>query len=131
MREFRFTHSANTIGRWTYNLLVKWGVAEELAAYINLFALLFLLIIIIYVFHHVVRRILRIVLIRFSKRSKIKFFHHLLNNRFPHFLAQCAPLLLVNALIPVIFLDFPDMIKPMNAITDSYMVFIVIWMIMA
>ncbi|MBB6500322.1 mechanosensitive ion channel family protein [Pedobacter cryoconitis] len=131
MREFRFTHSANTIGRWTYNLLVKWGVTEELAAYINLFALLFLLIIIIYVFHHVVRRILRIVLIRFSKRSKIKFFHHLLNNRFPHFLAQCAPLLLVNALIPVIFLDFPDMIKPMNAITDSYMVFIVIWMVMA
>lgn len=131
MREFRFTYTLNTSSRWTYNLLVKWGVPEELAAFVNLFLLLFALIIIVYVFHRVVGRILRIVLIRASKRSKIKFFHHLLNNRFTHFLAQCAPLILVNALIPTLFSDFPDMIRPMNAITDVYMVFIVIWITMS
>lgn len=130
MREFRFTHTLNTSSRWTYNLLVKWGVPEDLAAFVNLFLLMFALLIIIYIFHHTVRRILRIILIRASKRSKFMFFHHLLNNRFPHFLAQCAPLILVNALIPILFLDFPDMIKPMNAITDVYMVFIVIWIAM-
>jgi len=131
MKEIKISHSITAISRWTYNLLVKWGLDENLAAYVNLFALLFALIILVYLTQHVVRRMLRILLIRISKRTDIKFFHHLLNNRLPHYLALIATLVLINAAIPVIFIDFPDLIKPMNVIADVYLVLIIIWMIMA
>jgi len=131
MKEIKISHSITAISRWTYNLLVKWGVDEDLAAYVNLFALLFALIILVYLTQHLVRRMLRIVLIRISKRTDIKFFHHLLNNKLPHYLALIATLVLINAAIPVIFIDFPDLIKPMNVIADVYLVLIIIWMVMA
>jgi len=131
MKEMKISYSITAISRWTYNLLVKWGLNEDLAAYVNLFALLFALIILVYLTQHVVRRMLRIVLIRISKRTDIKFFHHLLNNRLPHYLALIATLVLINAAIPVIFIDFPDLIKPMNVIADVYLVLIIIWMVMA
>lgn len=123
-------HSVNTVSRWTYKLLVKWGVPDDLAAYVNLFALLFLLIILVYTVHHVIKRILRILLIRMSKRSDGKFFYHLLNNHFPHYLALSSTLIIIKAATPIIFSDFSDLIKPINVITDIYMVFIVISMIM-
>lgn len=130
MRESGINHSVNTVSRWTYNQLVKWGVPEEFAAYVNLFALLLALIILIYLVHYAVKRMLRIVLIRVSKKSHIEFFHHLLNNRFPHYLALSAPLLLIKGSIPIIFSDFRHLVKPMNVIADIYMVFVIIWMMM-
>lgn len=130
MKPSKIHLSLNIISRWTYNLLVKWGVPEDLAAYVNLFALLLVLTILAYGVQHAVKRILRIALIRLSRHSELKFFHHLLNNRFPHYIALSVPLILVRGAIPVIFVDFPDLIKPMNTITDIYMVLVIIWMIM-
>lgn len=122
--------SLDIISRWTYNILVKWGVPAEFASYVNLFALLFLLIVIVYVLQHAVKRMLRITLIRLSKHSDLKFFHHLLNNHFPHYIALSVPLLVVRGAIPIVFTDFPDLIRPVNTITDIYMVLVIIWMIM-
>lgn len=131
MKPSRIHLSLTAIGRWTYNLLVKWGVPDDLASYVNLFALLFALVILVYVVQHVLKRMLRISLIRLSKHSDLKFFHHLLNNRFPHYIALSGPLILIRGAIPIVFTDFPDLIKPMNTITDIYMVIVIIWMIMA
>ena len=131
MKETKITYSVNTISRWTYDLLKKLGIPESIAAYVNLLALLILLSILVYIAHYVVKRLLRIVLIRVSKRSNMIFFRHLLNNRFPHYVALSGPLIILNAAIPIIFADFPDLIKPMHTITDVYMVLVIIWMIMA
>ena len=130
MKESNIDHSVTMISRWTFNLLVKWGLPDDVASYVNLFALLLLLAILVYVIHQVIRRALRILLIRMSKHSDGKFFNHLLNNHFPHFLALSAVLVIVKSAIPIIFLDFSDLIKPMNVITDIYMVFVVISMVM-
>jgi len=130
MKESNIDHSVNIISRWTYNLLIKWGVPEYFAAYANLFALLFLLIVLVYILHQAIRRLLRIFLIRMSKRSNGKFFHHLLNNRFPHFLALSCILFILKTATPIIFSDFSELIKPINIITDIYIVFVVISMVM-
>jgi len=130
MKESNIHHSVTMISRWTFNLLVKWGLSAELASYVNLFALLLLVIILVYLTHQLIRRMLRILLIRMSKRSNGKFFHHLLNNHFPHFLALSAILVIIKGAIPVVFLDFSELIKPILVITDIYMVFVVISMVM-
>jgi miniconductance mechanosensitive channel len=123
--------SITQISRWTYKLLIKLGVYENIAEYVNLAVLILITIIAIYCFHYIVRRILRIVLIRIIKTSGTVFFKHLLDNRFPHFLALTAPLVIIKTSIPIVFLDFPQFIRPLEALADIYMVFIVVWMVMS
>lgn len=124
-------HTVNTITGWTREQLIKWGVPENIAEYVNLFALLFITIIIIFLVQYLVRRVLRIVLIGIAKKTRINFFQCLLESRFPHYLALAAPLLIIKTSIPVIFEDFPHLIINLEKLADVYGVFIVIWMIMS
>lgn len=123
--------SLNFIGRWTYNLLIDWGSSRSIAKYLNTFILAGLTIASVYLIHYVVRRILRITLIRLVKNTKVSFFHHLLENKFAHYLALIIPILIINLAIPVIFIDFPRFIKPFSILIDVYTVFVVIWMLMS
>lgn len=111
--------------------LLQYGVAEGIAEYLNAFVLLLITLILVYVAQYLVRRVLRIALIRMIKKADIDFFRHLLENRFPHFLALAVPLIIIKAAIPIVFADFNNWIKPLSAFADVYMVFIVIRMIMS
>ena len=111
--------------------LLQYGVAEGIAEYLNAFILLLITLILVYMAQYLVRRILRIALIRMIKKADIDFFRHLLENRFPHFLALAVPLIIIKAAIPIVFADFNTWIKPLSAFADVYMVFIVIRMIMS
>lgn len=123
--------SINITGRWTYDYLIKLGVPEAFAAYINVLVLLTITIALIYVARFVVRRILRIALIRIIQNTKSDFFFHLQENRFAHYLALIVPLTIIKIAIPIVFIDFPKLIRPLTAFSDIYMVFIVIWMLMS
>ncbi|EDM35102.1 putative membrane transport protein [Pedobacter sp. BAL39] len=119
------------ISHLTYKLLVRWGIPAEVAIYVNLFLLLTVLIGLVYILQYLVRRLLRIALIRITKRTRIPFFQHLLENRFPHYLALTVPLILINSSIPIIFAGFQNLIPPLKALADVYMILIIIWMIMS
>ena len=123
--------TVNTISRWTREQLIQWGISENIAEYVNLFALLFFTIILIFVVHYVVRRILRIALINITKRTRYPFFQYLLEARFAHYLALTAPVVLVKWAIPVVFADFPHLILNLERLADVYMIFAFVWMIMA
>jgi miniconductance mechanosensitive channel len=122
---------ANTLGRWTYERLIDWGVPEHIAEYVNLFTLLLITAALISLVHYVVRRILRIILINIAKKSKIIFFQLLLEQRFPHYLALAAAVALINIAIPIIFAGFPTLISGFNKLSDVYMVFVLISLIMS
>jgi miniconductance mechanosensitive channel len=117
--------------RWTYDYLTNLGVPKDIAQYVNALVLLCLTIILIYFVQGLVRRILRIALIRIIHNNKVDFFRHLLENRFPHFLALMAPLFIVKMAIPLIFANFYQLIKPLIVLSDVYLVLIVIWMTMS
>lgn len=121
----------NTISHKTYKLLVHWGVPESFAHYVNLLALLTVLIIAVYLIHNVLRRLLRITLIRLTKRTKIAFFHHLLENRFAHFVALCTAVVLVKKSIPAVFYSFHNVISLLNKLTEIYLALIIVWMTMS
>lgn len=121
-------HTVNSLSRFTYDQLINWGVSDEMAEYVNLLALLFIFIVLIYITQQLVRRVLRIVLIRIFKKTRIAFFGNLLENRFPHYLALSAPLLVIKGAIPIIFADFPYVIGNFNKLADIYMILIIIWM---
>ncbi len=121
----------NTISRWTYKILIKWGLPEGIAEYINLFALLIILALLIFVLHYVVRRVLRIVFITIGRRSKMLFFHYLLESHLPFYLALIGPLILIDVSIPMVFEGFPHLIKGFNKLSDVFMVLMIIWIVMS
>lgn len=116
---------------WTYEYLSNWGVPESIAQYVNAFVLFLITVIAIVFVHRLVRRLLRIALIRIAQSNKLEFFRHLMENRFAHFLALIAPLLIVKLAIPLIFADFSKWIKPLIVFSDVYLVLIIIWVIMS
>lgn len=120
-----------SMGRWTYDSLISLGVGESAAAYINLLVLLMITAVLIYALQFIFRAVLRKSFQKIYSTSGLSFFGYLSKNRFPHFLALIAPLILAKNAIPIVFADFPAWIAPLDALTEIYMVFMVVWMLMA
>ena len=120
-----------SISRWTYDLLVSWGVHESLASYINLAVLLSVAMVLVYALQFVVRAVLRKGFQKITATTRLSFFGYLVKNRFPHYLALAAPLVFVKNAIPVVFADFPAFIKPLDSLTEIYMVLMIVWILMS
>ncbi|MFC6103177.1 mechanosensitive ion channel family protein [Olivibacter domesticus] len=123
--------SSNFISRFTYHKLIDAGVNESIASYVNVFILLAVLILLVYIVQYLVRNMLRIVFTKLATSSNLRFFDYLLKNKFPHFLALIAPFSLIKNAIPIVFDDFPTLIKPLDMLMDIYMVFMIISIIMS
>lgn len=117
--------------RWTYEELVAWGVPETIASSANLLVLLLMVAVLVYALQFLVRAALNKGFQKITDTSRLSFFGYLAKNRFPHFLALVAPFSLVKHSIPIVFADFPAWIKPLDALTEIYMVFMVVWVLMS
>lgn len=126
---------ANTItiaiAKWMQEFLTGLGVPEQWVEYTKLAVLLVLVAVIVYGLQFLVRKILIFVFKRVGNISKLSFMNYALGNRLPHYLALIVPYSFIRGIIPIVFYDFPSFIKPMIKLTDIYMVFMVIWIIMA
>jgi miniconductance mechanosensitive channel len=125
------TEAVQNISRWTYELLIQLGAHESLASYINLMVLLCIVIALVYGLHYVARAALRKGFQKITSTTKLSFFGYLLKNRFPHYLALTVPLSLAKNAIPVVFADFPSFIRPLDNLTEIYMVFMIVWILMS
>lgn len=122
--------SSHFINKYSYDQLIAWGIDERWASYVNLLVLILVTVIGVYVVHFIVWRILRQILIWFGNEKR-PFLGYLKNNRFARSLALVAPAGLIKASIPIIFDNFPSFIKPLDALLDIYIVFMIIAIIMS
>lgn len=122
--------SARFFNEYFYDLLVKWGINEQLAEYLNLLILLVITAVLVYVLHFVVKRVILQILSWLSSEKR-RFVTHLRNNRFAHSLALIAPVSLIHQAIPIIFTTFHSFIKPLDSLLDIYIVFMVITIVMS
>lgn len=123
--------SSSLVSRFSYDKLIEWGVEKDIAAYVNVFVLLALLVLLVYIVQYILRKGLKLVFRKVASTTRLKFFEYLLKNRFPHFLALIAPFSLVKNAVPIVFDDFPHLIKPADVLLEIYMVFMIISIIMA
>ncbi len=127
----KITKSTNIISEWSIELLRQWGVPEHLITYINMLFLLALLTTLVFLLQFVTRKILRAVFMHLEKMPNMKFFGRLMHRRFPHYLAMIVPFSLVKGSIPIIFEEFPKIAVIANKLTDIYLIFYVIWLLMS
>lgn len=128
-------HEASTITRdialWMQNFLAGLGVAEQWIIYTKLVVLLILVAVIVYILQFSLRKGITFVARRIANLTKLSFFDYTVKNRLPHYLALIGPYSFIRGTIPVIFYDFHALISPLIKLTDMYMVFMVIWIIMS
>lgn len=124
----RLIHTINT---WLQELLTGWGVPAGMVIYTKLVVMIVVVVAIVYILQYLTRRILTFVFQHIYKITKLKFFHYTINNRLPHFLALIVPYSFIRGAIPLVFFSFKGMIKPLVKLADIYIVFMIIWMIMA
>ncbi|MEN2435138.1 mechanosensitive ion channel domain-containing protein [Weeksellaceae bacterium A-14] len=127
----KITKSTNIISEWSIELLRQWGVPEHLITYINMLFLLALLTTLVFLLQFVTRKILRAVFMHLEKMPNMKFFGRLMHRRFPHYLAMIVPFSLVKGSIPIIFEEFPKIAVIANKLTDIYLIFYIIWLLMS
>lgn len=129
--ESDFTISANFVTHYTHDFLKNMGVSEGWIDFVNLIIVLLAALIIVYILQKVVRIALSFAFKKMAKITKLSFFKHAEKNRLPHYLALSVPYTFIINTIPTIFVDYRMFIKPTLKLTDIYMVFMVIWTLMA
>lgn len=123
--------SQNFIAQFTYELLVKWGVGEKSANFVNMLVLFALLIVAVYVIHFLIFKGLRMFLKFIAKKRSRGYIQKLIDHRFSHAVAMIIPLIIITQSLPVVFEFHPRLLKLMVGLTKllSTLLFIRILMI--
>ncbi|WP_026811314.1 mechanosensitive ion channel family protein [Arenibacter latericius] len=87
--------------------LLKLGMTETVAAYINLILLLVILLFIAALLDFFIWKILRGFSVRIARQTKTNFDNYLVAHKVPRFLARVIPLMMLVEFVPLIFSDFP------------------------
>jgi miniconductance mechanosensitive channel len=89
-----------------YDYLLKTGMSENLAAYLNMGIFLILIFVLTYILDVIIWKILRSASIRLARKSKTNFDNFLVAHRVPRNLAHILPLFLLLHLVPIAFSAF-------------------------
>lgn len=120
-----------SLNNWMQETLTGWGIAEQSVIYVKLIILLITVGLIVFLLQFVVKYVLTFILRRVSKMTPWSFFNYAIENRLPHYLALVVPYSFLRSSIPVVFSDFKTLIGPLVKLTDIYLVFMIIWTVMA
>jgi miniconductance mechanosensitive channel len=89
-----------------YEYLLKTGMGESLAEYLNMGILLILIFVLAYILDLIVWKVLRSVSVRLARKSKTNFDNFLVAHKVPRNVAHILPLFLLFHLLPVAFNNF-------------------------
>lgn len=94
------------LGRLLHDYLLKTGMGEGLASYLNLGLMLVMVLVIAIFLDLVIWKLLRAISVRLARKTKNNFDNYLVNHRVPRSIAHIFPLLFLFEFIPIVFLDF-------------------------
>lgn len=119
------------INIWLQELLTGWGVPTGMVIHTKLIVMLIVVVVIVYMLQFLTKRILTFIFQRIHSITKLNFFNYTINNRLPHYLALIVPYSFIRGAIPLVFFSFKGIIRPLEKLADIYIVFMIIWMVMA
>jgi len=112
-----------------YNHLLKLGISESVATYINMFALLVSVLIIVFIIDSIVRKIIQSISHKISKNSKTRFDDLLISNKVPRNVAHIFPLVIALELTPIIFSDFSYTENIVEKCLKAFGIILTLWIV--
>lgn len=109
---------AQTIHKWSKELLSSWGIAPSYVEVFNLLLLTGYLIILLLLIDFVIRTIFIRNLLKMVKRSSTKFDDYLANNKAFVYLSRLILLVVAKNLLPTVLIDFPGWIVAGQKLVD-------------
>lgn len=101
----------NKIKHLLYDYLISIDVSENLAIYLNLFALIIALLIVVFGIDFLIRKLLLTTFTRYAKRSKSKFDDILVANKVSRNIAHIIPLIITLKALPYVLTDFHNNVE--------------------
>jgi len=91
---------------YLYKYLLKTGMSENLALYLNLIILLVGILLFVGLLDLIILKILRALSVRIARKSKTNFDDFLVAHRVPSYVAHIFPLMLLFKFVPMAFIGF-------------------------
>jgi len=129
--ESGFYNSANFITENLYSLLSHLGIPDRWIGILNVIILSVIALVFVVLLQKIAKYIMVFVMRKIYNVTRMNFLQYALRYRLPHYLALIVPYTFVVNMIPTIFAYYPSLISPLLKTADIYMVFMVIWMLMA
>lgn len=107
--------------------LIANGVNPVMAQYINLTINILVLILLILGINYVTRNFVVTSFKTFTDKTKTTFDDFLIKTKFPKYISQVIPLVLIYKLAPLILNDFPLALKAFRFFFNLYVIFLVVW----
>ncbi len=92
--------------RILYKYLLKNGMGENLASYLNLIILLVGILLLVWLLDHIIWKVLRALSVRIARKSKTNLDNFLVAHKVPYYVAHIFPLILLFEFVPFAFIDF-------------------------
>ena len=119
------------IDSWIEKVIINLGVSEGAAPYIRLLVLLLVIALLAWLFFFITKRLVNGVLLKYVKRSRIKWDDMLMDNKVFSNLAHIVPAIIVKIITPIIFRDFEKIVPFVIKLTDIYLIVVIMMVINA
>ena len=96
----------NGFSRKLLKYLLKTGMGENIASYLNVIILFVGILLLSWLFHLIIWKVLRAIAISLAERSNTSFDNFIVTHRVPRYVAYVFPLILLYYFLPVVFMDF-------------------------
>ncbi|MDO5524029.1 MAG: mechanosensitive ion channel [Bacteroidia bacterium] len=123
--------TTNMIGEWSKDFLQSIGMPDPYMSIINAVFLLILLVVLVSITQILTRKLITFFLKRALKFKRLTIARHLINNKFPKYLAMIIPISIIKGAIPIILNDFPGIMRFSLKAFDVFLVFYFIWLIIS
>ncbi|HLW49461.1 MAG TPA: mechanosensitive ion channel domain-containing protein [Sphingobacteriaceae bacterium] len=108
---------------WSKELLLNWGVAEDLVIWIHTGILFFIAFIFLYIIDLIFRLVVLRSILRMAKRSSTKFDDYLVANKTFVYISRLILLIIFKNLLPSLLTDFSDSVHFWTTVTDILLLF--------
>jgi miniconductance mechanosensitive channel len=112
-----------------YSKLIDSGLSENVAKYLNMFALLIALLIVVFIVDFITRKILVKTFAQFASVSRSNFDDLLVSNNVPRNIAHIIPLLIAIKFVPGVFGEFKTFESIFEKSLEVFAIVLILWIV--
>ena len=106
---------------------VAHGMNATFAQYLNLLINLVVLTLIIFGINYMIKHFIIETFKLFTNKTKTTFDDFLIKSNFPRYIGRFLPLFVIYEVFPLIFSEFPDVLRIFYRLVDIYIIILIVW----
>lgn len=115
------------LGGFLANYFIEQGMDVDLAHFLNMLINIAVVSVLWYIIHYITKKLVLTSFQNFTNKTKTTFDDYLVKSNFPRYVSNVLPLLLLIITIPVVFEDYPKLLKIFELLVDIYVVILIVF----